>query len=311
MNVETVYAGIIGGVVADALGVPFEFSTLDSMMENPATTMVGYGTHGQPEGTWSDDSSMTLATVDSLIHGVDYEDMIQKFCEWLFEAKYTPHGEVFDNGCTTYSALSNYRHANRSPLDCGLDGERDNGNGSLMRIMPIVLYANAKDMPIGQQIELIGDVSALTHAHKFSKASCNIYNFIAQEILDNPDKDFKTVIVDGIDKSRKHYENEEYPCFDRLYGNLFSLDEDNLSSKGYVVYSLETALYCCYHTGSYEHAVLKAVNFGGDTDTNAIIAGALAALYYGFNSIPREWLDKIVGLDYIKELCDDFYKSLK
>ena len=179
-----------------------------------------------------------------------------------------------------------------------------------MRIMPAVLYANAKGYSIEEQIELIDNTSALTHAHPISKASCNIYNFIAQEVIENPEEDFKTVITNGINKSREYYENENYKCFDKLYNDLFTLAEADIFSKGYVVDSLEVALYFCYHTTSYKEAVLKAVNTGGDTDTNAMITGGLAALYYGYDSIPSEWLEKLVKYDYIKELCDNFIESL-
>ena len=132
-----------------------------------------------------------------------------------------------------------------------------------------------------------------------------------QEVLDNPDEDFKVLIENALDKSGKYYDNDDYDCFNRIYDSLFSLNDDEIGSGGYVVASLEVALYSCYHTGNYKEAVLRAVNYGGDTDTNAIIAGGLAAVYYGFDSIPEEWLDTVIRLDYIKDLCDNFYKSLK
>jgi len=307
---ETVYSGILGGVVGDALGVPYEFNSREGMNRNPATTMRGYGTYNQPSGTWSDDSSMTLATLDSLTGGVDYTDMIDKFSKWIFQAEYTPYDDVFDYGNTTYKALRKYEYNKLKPFECGLGGERDNGNGSLMRIMPAVIYANAKGYSIDKQVEFIDDISALTHAHPISKASCNIYNFISQEVINNPEKSFQRLIEDGIDKSRKYYDNEDYSCFNRIYDSLFSLSIDDLSSKGYVVYSLEVALYCCYHTNSYREAVLMAVNLGRDTDTNAMIAGALAGLYYGYSDIPSDWLNQIARIDYIKELCDKFYEIL-
>ncbi|MBE6486061.1 MAG: ADP-ribosylglycohydrolase [Methanosphaera stadtmanae] len=306
---ENVYSAIIGGVVADALGVPYEFSFREEMQKHPATGMRGYGTYNQPPGTWSDDSSMTLATMDSLINGINYKDMITKFCSWIFDGEYTPYDEVFDCGKTTLSALENFRYNDMNPLNCGLTGEHDNGNGSLMRIMPAILYANAAELIPQEKIEFINNVSALTHAHPISQASCNIYRFIAEEILEHPEKDFKKLIVNGIDKSREYYDNNEYECFNRIYTDLFDMDDDDLSSKGYVVYSLEISLYSCYHTNSYKEAVLKAINYGRDTDTNGIISGGLAALYYGYDSIPEIWLEQIVKLDYIKDLCKEFFNS--
>ena len=311
MEKETVYAGILGGVVGDALGVPYEFKSYSTMKKYPAIGMMSYGTYNQPKGTWSDDSSMTLALMDSLINGVDYEDMIEKFCEWFLNAKYTARDDVFDYGGTTNHALRNYYEKHKDPLECGLTGERDNGNGSLMRIMPMILYINAKNIDLNKQIELINNVSSLTHAHKTSTASCNIYNFVVQEVLDNKDDDFKTLIENGIDISRNYYENNDYECFETTYNNLFTLTDEYIHSTGYVVDSLNVALYCCYHTNNYEEAILKAVNYGGDTDTNAMITGGLAALYYGFESIPSDWLNSILKLDYIMTLCDDFISSLK
>ena len=152
---------------------------------------------------------------------------------------------------------------------------------------------------LDKQIKLVDNISALTHAHKVSKASCNIYNFIVQEVLNNHEEDFKTLIEIGIDKSRPYYENSEYKCFETIYNDLFSVNDDYMSGRGYVVDSLEVALYSCYHTDDYESAVLKAVNYGGDTDTNAMIAGGLSGLYYGFGSIPQDWLNTIIKLDYI------------
>lgn len=310
MDFDVVQAGVLGAVVADALGVPYEFNSLEQMKKSPATGMTGFGTYNQPPGTWSDDSSMVLATLDSLSGGVDYEDMIGKFCEWIFDGKYTPHGEVFDYGSTTWNALFNFRKSHYPPMECGLIGERSNGNGSLMRMIPVSLYVFAKNLSVEDQMGLVEDVSCLTHAHRYSKASCNIYNFIVQEVLKNPGEKFSSLISRGIGESGVYYENEDYPCFGRLYGDFFSLSDEELYSGGYVVDSLEVALYSCYHSDCYEGAVLRAVNYGGDTDTNAVIAGGLAGLYYGLGSIPSSWLDEIARLDYIRDLCGDFYSSL-
>lgn len=310
MNKDNILAGIFGAVVADALGVPYEFSSPEKMAENPATTMTGYGTYNKPVGTWSDDSSLTLALLDSLINGLDYEDIMYKFARWLYYDEYTPEGEVFDYGNTTYDAISRYYDEGKPALESGSTDIHSNGNGSIMRIIPIILYLNAKRTSVSEQIEIVDNISSLTHAHKISKASCNIYNFILQNVLDNRYKDLNELIIEGIDKSREYYENDEYECFNRIYNNLFSLSENEIESYGYVVDTLEVALYSCYHTDNYKDAVLKAVNFGGDTDTNAIVTGGLAAIYYGYDSIPEEWIDKLIKSDKIEDYCEKFYESL-
>lgn len=310
MDKETVYSGIFGGVVADALGVPYEFNSREEMMKNPASGMTGYGTYNQPPGSWSDDSSLTLATLESLTGGINYEDMIDKFCQWYQDAKYTPNDDVFDCGITTSNSLENHISNHQKAVNCGMNGVRDNGDGSLMRIMPASLYLYVKDYSVKEQIDIIDNISSLTHAHAISKASCNIYNFVVQEVLNCPERSFKELIEEGLEKSKKYYDNSNFSCFERIYDDLFLLSEDSLSSKGYVVYSLEVSLYCCYHTKSFKEAVLKAVNLGMDTDTNAMITGGLAALYYGFDSIPEEWLEQIIRKKYIEELCDNFHNSL-
>lgn len=309
MNKKDVRAVIYGQVVADALGVPYEFSSSEEMKDNPATTMTGYGTYNKPVGTWSDDTSLTISLMDSLSDGVDYDDIMKKYASWLDNGEYTPEGDTFDVGRTTSVAIENYKQG-KSPLECGGSDERDNGNGSLMRIMPIILYSNQKKLSFDESRKLIDEVSSLTHAHRISKASCNIYNFIVKEILENKTDDFKNIIRNGINKSGKYYSKLE--CFNRIYDETF-LNEpvDTIGSTGYVVDSLEVALYCCYNTVSYKESVLMAVNLGGDTDTNAMITGGLTALYYGYEAIPLEWIDTIINRELIDSVINKFCKKLE
>jgi ADP-ribosylglycohydrolase len=131
--------GIYGLCVGDALGVPVEFAARDELEKDPVTDMRGYGTYNMPPGTWSDDTSLTLCLLESLAQGLDYADIMQRFYSWLFESAYTPHGHTFDCGKTTMEAI--YRFARGTePVLCGGAAETDNGNGSLMRILPLAFY---------------------------------------------------------------------------------------------------------------------------------------------------------------------------
>ena len=145
--------GIIGLLIGDALGVPVEFEYRENLEKYPVTDMIGHGTYDQPEGTWSDDTSMTLATMASIVDkkAVDYDDIMENFCKWYKKEVYwqTPR---FDAGITTASALYNYLDG-MPALECGLDGERDNGNGSLMRILPMVV----KDFGISMVYKFTGE----------------------------------------------------------------------------------------------------------------------------------------------------------
>ena len=136
---EKVLGGILGFVAADALGVPVEFEDREELRLNPVIDMRGYGSYDVPAGSWSDDSSMTLCALESLTHGLDYDDMMSRFLRWADEGYMTPHGEVFDMGKTTREAL--LRYAQGIPaLECGASSEWENGNGSLMRMLPVAFY---------------------------------------------------------------------------------------------------------------------------------------------------------------------------
>ena len=132
---KKVYDGIIGLAIGDALGVPVEFKSRQEIAENPVVSMREYGTHNQPIGTWSDDTSLTLALIDSIIekNKIDYVDIMDRFSNWLMYNDYTARGEVFDVGNATSRAIMNYGRG-IDPLECGGISEYENGNGSLMRI---------------------------------------------------------------------------------------------------------------------------------------------------------------------------------
>lgn len=141
------------------------------MGKAPVTDMEGYGTYPVPAGAWSDDTSMSLCTLDVLgRYGLDYDGVMINFGKWYYNDEFTPTGEMFDVGNTCSIAIENYVVGKKSYLECGRSGERDNGNGSLMRIHPVVLYLANKDMPMEEKIEIVHTMSALTHAHDRSKS---------------------------------------------------------------------------------------------------------------------------------------------
>lgn len=150
---------IYGLAIGDAIGVPYEFKHRGTFT---CTDMIGFGTHNQPIGTWSDDTSLTLATLDSINkynEEINYADIRKNFKNWLHDGIYTPFEEVFDVGGTTAKAIN---------IGYGINSEDANGNGSLMRILPLAFIENVTD-------EEIGNVSAITHAHAISKDACVQY----------------------------------------------------------------------------------------------------------------------------------------
>ena len=295
---------MIGHAVGDALGVPVEFCDREELDESPVTDMMGFGSYPVPAGAWSDDSSMALAALDSLSKGsVNYDDIMENFVRWCSEDAYTPTGEMFDIGRTCLTAIRNYLATDGKPaLECGLTDEHSNGNGSLMRIHPFVLYACANNMPFGEWLELIRNGSAITHAHDRAALGCLIYAFVLFHLLGDPNKDSISL---GLKRAECHLRDcAEMEYYSRIFKNDFaSLDRNEIKSSGYVVDTLEAALWCLLTTDSYRDCVLKAVNLGGDTDTIAAVAGGLAGALYGYDAIPKEWLNTLKRREYIENLC--------
>ena len=306
--------GIMGVVVGDALGMPVQFLARDDVKDSPVTKMEGYGTYNMPEGTWSDDSSMTLATLHSLIEKrkVDCEDIMNRFVAWDYKGEYTPYGTAFDQGRTCTAAIYNYVN-NKDVNTSGLNDEHSNGNGSLMRIMPICIWAyeelQKENITDDEAIDMIHRVSALTHGHLRSKMGCGFYYFMVKAIL-NMNGTLLEILQKGIDDAVTFYHKDIANLVQMTYyGRLFrlsefkSLHENEINSSGYIVDSLEAAVWCLINTKSFKEAGLKAVNLGGDTDTIGAITCGLAGLYYGFMSIPREWIEIIKRKDYIVDMC--------
>ncbi len=294
---------ILGHAVGDALGVPVEFYSREELDEGPVTDMKGFGTYPLPAGCWSDDTSMALAELDSLANGrADYDEIMQNFVKWYNEDEYTPTGEMFDSGNTCSTAIGNYFKRKMLPLDCGLSDEFSNGNGSLMRINPFVLFSLFNGG--GElNLDLIRNGSMLTHAHVRSQIGCEIYAFILKELLTDPNKASVSL---GLQKAYEELSEEpEISHYSRIFDADFeNTDRSLIKSSGYIVDTLEAALWCLLTTDSYKDCVLKAVNLGYDTDTVAAVAGGLAGALYGFDSIPEAWLDALKRKDYIEEMCN-------
>lgn len=301
---EKVKAVIFGHAVGDALGVPVEFCKRKELDEKPVTDMVGFGTYPLPEGCWSDDTSMSLAALDSLSAGeVDFDDVMTKICKWYYESEYTPTGRMFDVGSTCICAIRNYFVKHLPACECGPAAEYSNGNGSLMRIHPFALYAYANNMSVGEWSDMIAKASALTHAHDRSKVGCLIYTFVLISLLNGKGKES---IEDGLKKAEYYLKDcKELAPYERLFrSDLAKLPRNEIKSSGYVVDTLEAAIWCLLTTESYRECVLKAVNLGDDTDTVGAVAGGLAGALYGYDAIPKEWLDALKRREYIEEICD-------
>ncbi|MCX8011504.1 MAG: ADP-ribosylglycohydrolase family protein, partial [Ignavibacteria bacterium] len=229
----------------------------------------------------------------------------QNFVKWKYENYWTPNGKVFDIGDTTSQAISRLAKGEK-PEFAGSFDENDNGNGSLMRILPLLFYLH--DKPIDQRFTITKQVSSITHGHIRSVIACFYYLEFAKQILEGKEKfeiyrNLQTEISNYL--TSLAISPTEISKFDRLLKcDISKLDEDEIQSGGYVLHTLEASIWCLLTTKNYKEAVLKAVNLGEDTDTTAAVTGGLAGLLYGIDDIPKSWLIQIARYDEIENLAE-------
>ena len=301
---------IIGHAVGDAMGVPTEFCIREYLLKNPVKEMIGSDKTGQPAGSWSDDTSMEIATIDSFIQNKEfnYDDIMHKWEEWINEAKYTANNDTFDVGRTCLRAIRNHS-LGTEPLKCGTDGEQSNGNGSLMRILPVALYSYYRKLDVNEIIKLTNELSSLTHKHDISKLGCYIYVRYIMFLLDGKNKNEAYELIKTLDYST--YDEYAIPKYERILKNdIASYTIDNILSTGYVVDTLECALWILLNANSYKETIIATTNIGNDTDTIGAIAGSMAGIIYGYDSIPTSWIDKLMRKDYLIGLASDFEKEV-
>lgn len=263
-NRDLMRSCIYGLAVGDALGVPYEFCERGTF---ECTGMADGGAHGQPAGTWSDDTSMALCICSSIkrLAYIDVADIAGRFRRWLERGDFTCDGHAFDVGVTCKRAIST-----------GVPGKSydDCGNGSLMRTAPLAML----DYLTSSEIRA---VSAITHKHPVAEWSC--------------------VTLCDILWTIRHSGTPAKVDLRRRYGYIASRPVRVVKSDGYCEHTLEAALWCFMNTGSYADCVLAAVNLGDDTDTTAAVAGALAGVYYGFEAIPPKWVGQLRGKTVIDQ----------
>lgn len=309
--------GVMGVVIGDALGCPVQFEDRERVRLHPVESMTGHGTFDLPAGSWTDDSSLTLALLSGIREKqvIDLTDIMDRFVSWLIDGQYTPYGYAYDIGHTTMDSVLAYRKFKNTEF-CGRTSPASNGNGSLMRIMPACLFAYAKQMDTDNTIKMIHAVSGLTHNHLRSRMACGLYYFCVCAVLEGQGTLAKR-LQDGMDTGFAWYMSSSDPDAAKeldYYRRLKDLkafaetDDTQISSSGYVVDSLEAAVWSLITTDSFKDCELKAVNLGYDTDTVGAIAGGLAGLYYGYDMIPSDWLARIKRREWIEDLCRNVIK---
>lgn len=325
--------GIMGVLAGDMLGNPVQFMSRSSVQKRGFVKgMESGGVFHMPAGSWTDDGSMTLCILDSLIEKkcLDYDDIMEKFIRWDQDGAYTPFGKAYDQGITCMDSIDNYIRKHKW-VSCGKTGEHANGNGGLMRVMPVCLYAAIKEadgtFTPREAIQAVHNSTLLTHNHLRACTASGIYYFMCKEILklrgfltdiDDAAADtdaemnectMRAVLQRGMDAAVDFYRqnnlDDELSHYSRLknLSRFAEVPSDKIRSSGYVVHTLESAVWNLITTDSLEQALLQAVNLGDDADTVGAIAGGLAGLYYGYDSVPETWKNAMQRRDWLEDMC--------
>jgi ADP-ribosylglycohydrolase len=314
---STTKDGIYGVLVGDMLGVPVEFMRREALQENPVTGPREGGSHEQPVGAWSDDGALTLALADALADGYSLERIARNFVAWWQDKKYTSHDRLFDIGQRTLLAFNelfkilesqDYEAFEYLHFEAGVN---TNGNGTLMRTFPLYPFLQKKG--IEENFQTIWQVSALTHPHIRSALACLVYLIFIDELVKRKGDTLDTLLVETYRAMQQRMQTfmaseqidqEEVAAFARILDSEISIvPEPEIKTSAYVMDTLEASLWCLLNTGSYEEAVLKAVNLGHDTDTTGAVTGGLAGVLYGKDSIPDAWLEVLPKQQEIDTIC--------
>ena len=305
---DRIIGGMIGALVGEALGVPVEFSSRPDRDADAVTGMRGFGTWKQPAGTWSDDGALLLCTAESLVgEDPDLELAGRLYVRWLREGHWAVGGKVFDVGGATRAALD--RIASGTPAaSAGGAGETDNGNGSLMRILPVALrFADASP---DELVSYAMRWSAITHRHVRSQLACAYYCLVVQQCMHGaaPAVALKTGAENFVPLLTRF--PAERPTFARmLNGNFAKTGRADIRSGGYVIETLEAAIWCLLQGGTFADIVLRGVNLGGDTDTTACVAGGLAGVWLGIGVIPERWTEALAKNPPLGDLIERFVSA--
>ncbi len=300
--------GLFGLLIGDALGVPYEFSPPDKIPDARLIEMVPpkdfrRAHRGVPAGTWSDDGAQALCLLASLLSQghLDPVDFSRRLLAWYEEGYMAVDGRVFDVGVQTTTALRALM-GGASPLEAGPTEERNNGNGSLMRVLPLALWHQGSD---GELVEDAYKQSRVTHGHARSRVCCALYCLWARRIL----ADHAHPWIDALATMRALIQAgsaEE----EALEFHIRPDDPPEGQGSGYVVDTLRSARMVA-DSGSFETSVRAAISLGHDTDTTACVAGGVVGLRDGYESVPARWRDALRGRELVEPLLDQLFERWK
>lgn len=306
---DKVQGGLYGLLVGDACGVPYEFKSkndipkLEDIGIIPPTYYKKRSYQQIPVGTWSDDGAQALCLLSALIESpdsFDIQNFANKLTAWLYSGYLAVDNNVFDVGIQTAKALDMVRRG-VSIEAAATNDERYNGNGSLMRVLPIALWYTERSMTHKNLVDIFVNAqlqSTPTHPHIRSRLVCGIYALMASFLLQG--QSICGSLELALRAADEFVTNAEMRKELQL---IVDAENNEITGSGYVVDSFWSAVYAARTTSTYKEAIQTAISFGNDTDTTACITGGLVGIYYGYTNLPADWLSVLRGQDLVKPLA--------
>ena len=303
---ERILGALWGSVVGDALGVPAEFMDRADLDRQPICKMVGGGHHGQPAGTWSDDTTLTLIACRWTPYGLPSCRFLQDALSWLEAGSWSAHGQCFDVGTTTRQAILS-RFLCPDQATWGITGDQASGNGSLMRNLPVALWHRGEHPT--NLIAAARRSSAISHAEPLCQDACAIHALIVAGLCRG--QTARQATREAV-LALQSTGSQIHPALS-LVGDfsVFSASRDQIRSDGFVASTIEAALWCLDRYSTFQDAVLAAVNLGHDSDTTAAVVGGLAGLIHGNQAIPVQWIEELANRQLLTETFDRFIKEYR
>jgi ADP-ribosylglycohydrolase len=300
--IERYRGSLLGLAVGDALGAPIEFRQPGSF--TPIDDMVGGGSFDVMPGQWTDDTSMALCLAESLIEqqGFNPVNQLQKYVRWLREGYLSSIDRCFDIGNTTLDALLKFEKT-QEPY-CGSTDPRSAGNGSIMRLAPVPLFYAKRPL---EAIEKSGESSRTTHGARTAVDACRYFGALLVGAVNGVSKE--ELLSERYSPIPGYW--EENPLVEEIdeiaAGSFKYRQPPEIQGSGYVVKSLEAALWAFYHGNSFREACLLAVNLGMDADTTGAVCGQLAGAFYGEGEIPQSWRSQLIRSHLIESMADRLF----
>jgi len=306
LNKDRFRGAMLGLACGDALGTTVEFMNRGSFP--PLKDIVGGGPFSLKAGEWTDDTSMALCLAESLLRnkGMNLTDQIEAYLGWWKHGDNSVTGECFDIGNTVRGALENYILTGEP--NSGSKDSMSAGNGSIMRLAPVPLfYAKTTDADLMTQCAFS---SATTHQALECIFACKLFGYLIRKALTSSSKESLLTLDSNYTEALNQLSKQCPTSIQNIAkGSYHSKEEIEIRGSGYVVRSLEAALWCFYHSNSFEEGALKAANLGDDADTTAAVYGQIAGAFYGAKGIPKHWLKILAWRERITRIADKLHSA--